>query len=66
MIMRNPVENAVTPSGKAKKERRVPTEQEQTLFLKYAKESEYELIFVLGFSTGMRIGEILQLANQKI
>lgn len=58
MIMRNPVENAVTPSGKAKKERRVLTEQEQTLFLKYAKESEYELIFALGFSTGMRIGEI--------
>lgn len=58
MIMRNPVENAVTPFGKAKKERRVLTEQEQTLFLKYAKENEYELIFVLGFSTGMRIGEI--------
>lgn len=66
MIMRNPVENAVTPSGKAKKGHRVLTEQEQTLFLEYAKESEYELIFVLGFSTGMRIGEIQALQWQNI
>ena len=66
MIMRNPVENAVTPSGKAKKEHRVLTEQEQILFLEYAKESEYELIFVLGFSTGMRIGEIQALQWKNI
>ncbi|MEH2960089.1 tyrosine-type recombinase/integrase [Candidatus Merdisoma sp. JLR.KK006] len=66
MIMRNPVENTVTPSGKAKREHRVLTEQEQTLFLEYAKESEYELIFVLGFSTGMRIGEIQALQWQNI
>jgi Site-specific recombinase XerD len=58
MVMRNPVENAVTPSGKAKKGHRVLTEQEQAVFLEYATESEYELIFILGFSTGMRIGEI--------
>ena len=66
MIMRNPVENAVTPSGKAKKEHRVLTEQEQILFLEYVKESEYELIFVLGFSTGMRIGEIQALQWKNI
>lgn len=66
MIMRNPVENAVTPSGKEKKGHRVLTEQEQTLFLEYAKESGYELIFILGFSTGMRIGEIQALQWKNI
>lgn len=66
MIMRNPVDNAVTPSGKAKKEHRVLTEQEQKLFLEYAKDSEYEMIFVLGFSTGMRIGEIQALQWENI
>lgn len=66
MIMRNPVENAVTPTGREKKEHRVLTEQEQTLFLRYAKESEYELIFVIGFSTGMRIGEIQALQWKNI
>lgn len=66
MVMRNPVENAVTPSGKAKKGHRVLTEQEQAQFLEYAKESEYELVFVLGFSTGMRIGEIQALQWQNI
>ena len=58
MIYRNPVDNAVTPSGKEKKEHRVLTEKEQRTFLDYAKGNEYELIFVLGLSTGMRIGEI--------
>lgn len=58
MIYRNPVDNAVTPTGKEKKEHRVLTEQEQKKFLEYAKGNEYELVFVLGLSTGMRIGEI--------
>lgn len=58
MIYRNPVDNAVTPSGKEKKEHRVLTEKEQKTFLDYAKGNDYELIFVLGLSTGMRIGEI--------
>lgn len=66
MILRNPVENAVTPSGKAKKEHRVLTEQEQAAFLEYAKGSDYELIYVLGMSTGMRIGEIQALQWKNI
>lgn len=58
MIYRNPVDNTITPSGKEKKEHRVLTEKEQKTFLDYAKGNDYELIFVLGLSTGMRIGEI--------
>ena len=36
------------------------------MFLEYAKKNEYELIFVLGFSTGMRIGEIQALQWQNV
>ena len=66
MIYRNPVDNAVTPSGKEKKEHRVLTEKEQRTFLEYAKGNDYELIFVLGLSTGMRIGEIQALQWKNI
>lgn len=61
LILRNPVTNTTLPPDTSRKEHRVLTMEEQSQFLEYAKGNDYEVIFYVGFSTGMRIGEILAL-----
>lgn len=63
IILANPVERSVMPKVEDKGEnprRRALTEQEQKLFLECADKRKpfYADIFYVGFSTGMRIGEI--------
>lgn len=71
IIVTNPVERSVLPKTEDKKEnprRRALTEQEQRAFLECVAERKpfYADIFYLGFSTGMRIGEINGLEWQDI
>lgn len=61
IIYRNPVSFTNMPKAKERKERRVLTSYEQEVFLKCAEGNQYENVFYLGFSTGMRISEILAL-----
>jgi len=56
LILRNPVVNTTTPPKQQKEDHRVLTVAEQESFLQYARETD-----LVGFSTGMRIGEILGL-----
>ncbi|KAB1437886.1 tyrosine-type recombinase/integrase [Candidatus Galacturonibacter soehngenii] len=58
IITKNPVPLAAIPKGKAKKERKVFTVEEQELFLKYSKESYLHDFFILALMTGMRNGEL--------
>ena len=65
LIMRNPVEKTTTPKEEKQEggSHRGLTEKEQRDFLQYADELEpqYADLFYLGFSTGMRIGELFAL-----
>lgn len=65
MIVLNPVERTFLPKDKKTESihKRALTEQEQRWFLEYAQREKpfYADIFYLGFSTGMRIGEITAL-----
>lgn len=61
ILERNPVQFVEFPRQSRKKERRVMTEEEQILFLEYAKGSPYEDVYRLALATGMRIGEICAL-----
>lgn len=65
IIMTNPVERTVLPKAEKKENvhKRALTEEEQKRFLAYAEQERpfYADIFFLGFSTGMRIGEITAL-----
>jgi integrase len=66
LIMRNPVEKTTTPKEEQKDQdgsHRGLTEKEQADFLQYADEEEpqYADIYYLGFSTGLRIGELFAL-----
>lgn len=58
MIMKNPVGLATLPKETTKIERRVLNQEEQRIFLNYAKDSQYAPIFEFALSTGMRGGEI--------
>lgn len=63
IIMMNPVEKSVLPKWEEKEEnihRRALTEREQKIFLECVAQRKpfYADIFYVGFSTGMRIGEI--------
>ena len=63
IILTNPVERSILPKTEDKKEnphRRALTEQEQAIFLECVAKRKpfYADIFYVGFSTGMRIGEI--------
>lgn len=63
IILTNPVERFILPKTEDKKEnphRRALTEQEQAVFLECVAKRKpfYADIFYVGFSTGMRIGEI--------
>ncbi|MCD8369508.1 MAG: site-specific integrase [Clostridiales bacterium] len=58
LIRKNPVANAVLPRDNRRKTIRVMTEEEQKLFLQYARNSAYYPMFELALFTGMRSGEI--------
>lgn len=58
VIQKNPVTNAVLPKGKKKKAVEAMTEEEQSIFLKYARDSSFFPLFELALATGMRSGEI--------
>jgi len=58
IITKNPVPLATIPKGKAKKERKVFTVEEQELFLKYVEQSYLYDFFILALMTGMRNGEL--------
>ena len=56
MISYNPCENITIRRDKT--ERRVLTYEEQQIFLDAIKGSRYEMLCILGLSTGLRIGEL--------
>lgn len=58
LIVKNPVVLATLPKDTSKTERRVLNKEEQQIFLKYAKKSQYSSVFEIALSTGMRGGEI--------
>ena len=71
IVIINPVERAMLPKVEEKEKnarRRALTEQEQKIFLECAarKKPFYADLFFVGFSTGMRIGEINALEWQDI
>lgn len=71
IIITNPVERSILPKAEDEEDnphRRALTEQEQQLFLKYVAKRKpfYADIFYVGFSTGMRVGEINALEWQDI
>ena len=62
IIIRNPCDAVSLPKWQqCKKERRVMTQAEQDIFLKYAEQSSYYDVLVVALQTGMRISEILGL-----
>lgn len=58
LILSNPVENTTMPKEKKMKKIRVFTVEEQKLFLKYAEDSIYYALYIVGLGTGMRSGEL--------
>lgn len=71
IIITNPVERSILPKAEDEEDnphRRALTEQEQQLFLKCVAKRKpfYADIFYVGFSTGMRVGEINALEWQDI
>ena len=71
IIFINPVERSILPKVKEREKnshRRALTEQEQKVFLEYVVKRKpfYADIFYVGFSTGMRVGEINALEWQDI
>ena len=56
MISYNPCENITIRRDKT--ERRVLSFQEQQIFLDAIRGSRYEMLCILGLSTGLRIGEL--------
>ncbi len=56
MISYNPCENITIRRDKT--ERRVLTYEEQQIFLEAIRGSRYEMLCILGLSTGLRIGEL--------
>jgi len=58
IIQKNPVSLATITKGKARKERKVFTLDEQKIFLQYAKQSYLCDFFTLALMTGMRNGEL--------
>lgn len=63
IIQRNPMEAVSFPKYKKKSQddKRVMTQEEKELFLKYAASSKYYDFYVIALTTGMRINEILAL-----
>ena len=61
VLEKNPVQYVEFPRQAKKRERRVLSEEEQRIFLEYAKGSPYEDVYLIALATGMRIGEICAL-----
>ena len=61
ILEKNPVQFVEFPRQPKKRERRVLSQEEQNLFLEYAKGSPYEDVYLIALATGMRIGEICAL-----
>ncbi len=61
VMQKNPVQYVEFPRQPRKRERRVLSEEEQMVFLEYAKGSPYEDVYLIALATGMRIGEICAL-----
>ena len=66
IIMKNPVKLANIPKKPKRTERRVLSEQEQELFLKYSENSSFHNFYVLALATGLRIGELTALTWKDI
>lgn len=66
LILQNPVQKTSLPSGETKTERRVLTKEEQAIFLRFARNSKYGILFELALYTGMRGGEIRALEWQDV
>lgn len=58
MVLRNPVENTFIKKNTKKKEFSVMSQEDQKLFLEYAKDSQYYGLYVVALGTGMRNGEL--------
>lgn len=65
LIDKNPVKGALKVRKEAAKEKRILTEQEEERFLTFVENDSlhkrYAPLFIVGFGTGMRIGELLSL-----
>lgn len=66
IIIKNPVKLANLPKKEKRPNRRVLTEEEQNLFLKYAASSPFYNLYRLALSTGLRIGELTSLTWKDI
>lgn len=66
IIMKNPVKLANLPKKEKRPKRRVLTDAEQQLFLKYAASSNFYSLYRLALATGLRIGELTSLTWKDI
>ncbi len=70
LIDKNPVKGALKVRKEAAREKRILTEQEEERFLKFVENDSlhknYAPLFIVGFGTGMRIGELLSLTWKDI
>lgn len=66
IIMKNPVKLANLPKKEKRPKRRVLTDNEQQLFLKYAASSPFFSLYQLALATGLRIGELTSLTWKDI
>ncbi len=66
IIMKNPVKLANLPKKEKRPKRRVLTDAEQQLFLKYAASSSFYSLYRLALATGLRIGELTSLTWKDI
>ena len=58
MVLRNPVKNTSIKKKKRKKKIRVMTTEEQNLFMRYSKSSQFCDLYMVALGTGMRSGEL--------